>query len=220
MHKLMEEFKMTTIYNDLNQFTEYLEPANLSLHQYLLLTEEPILIHTGTVNNAENIVAQIKQLLGEKSLKYIFVSHFESDECGCLSTLVKEFPGVTTICSETTARQLYGFGITYNIAIKNPGDNLIGEGFEFEFIDYPSDTHLWGGLLFVENKRGIFFSSDLMLSFGNSHGETVESNWQESVKISGIDFIPGEQQKEKLMKDLLELNPKFIATGHGPCIKL
>lgn len=211
---------MTTIYNDLHQFTEYLEPVNLSLHQYLLLTEEPVLIHTGTVNNAQNIVAQIKQLLGEKPLKYIFVSHFESDECGCLSTLVKEFPGVTTICSETTARQLYGFGITYNIAIKKPGDKLIGNDYEFEFINYPSEMHLWDGIIFVENKRGIFFSSDLMFSFGNIHGETVESNWQAALKASGIDWIPGEHQKEKLMKDLLELSPKFIATGHGPCIKL
>jgi Uncharacterized flavoproteins len=211
---------MTAIYKDLNQFTEFIEPANLSLHQYLLLTKEPILIHTGTANNAQSLVPQIKELLGDKQLKYILVSHFEQDECGCLSTLVKEFPGVTTVCSEITAQQLYGFGITYNIEIKKLGEKLIGEDYEFEFIEYPSEMHLWNGILFVENKRGIFFSSDLMFSFGKIHGETVESNWQEAVKTSGIDWIPGEQQKEKLRKDLLELNPSFVATGHGPCIKL
>lgn len=211
---------MTTIYNDLQQFTEYLETVNLSLHQYLLLTEEPALIHTGTINNSQNISSQIKQLLGNKPLKYIFVSHFESDECGGLSTLVKEFPGVTTICSETTARQLYGFGITYNIEIKKPGDKLIGKDYEFEFINYPSEMHLWDGLLLVENKREIFFSSDLMFSFGNIHGETIESNWQEAIETSGADLIPGDKQREKLIKDLKELSPKFIATGHGPCIRL
>jgi flavorubredoxin len=218
--KIKEKFKMTTIYNDLHQFTEFIEPANLSLHQYLLLAEEPILVHTGTVSNAQNLVPQIKQLLGDKQLKYILVSHFEQDECGCLSILVKEFPGVKTICSETTARQLYGFGITYNIEIKKPGEKFIGKDYEFEFVEYPSEMHLWNGLLFAENKRGIFFSSDLMFSFGKIHGETIESNWQEAVKTSGIDWIPGETQKEKLVKDLLALSPKFIATGHGPCIKL
>ncbi len=211
---------MTTIYNGLHQFTEYLEPVNLSLHQYLLLTEEPALIHTGTVNNAQNIVAQIKQLLGEKPLKYMLVSHFESDECGCIAALVKEFPGVTTVCSETTARQLYGFGITYNIAIKKPGDKLIGKDYEFEFISYPSEMHLWDGLLFVENKRKIFFSSDLMFSFGNIHGKTIESNWEAAIETSGVDWIPGDKQREKLIKDLKEISPKFIATGHGPCIRL
>lgn len=211
---------MTTIYDNLQQFTEYLEPANLSLHQYLLLTEDPILIHTGTVNNAQNIVAQIKQLLGEKPLKYIFVSHFESDECGCLSALVKEFPGVTTVCSEITARQLYGFGITYNIAIKKPGDKLVGKDYEFEFINYPSEMHLWDGLLFAESKRGIFFSSDLMFALGNIHGESIESTWTTALQTSGINMIPDEQKREILLEDLSKLNPKFIATGHGPCIKL
>ncbi|VBB07762.1 Hypothetical protein LUCI_3027 [Lucifera butyrica] len=37
---------MTQIYNDLHQFTDYIEPINLSLHQYLLLSAEPTLIHT------------------------------------------------------------------------------------------------------------------------------------------------------------------------------
>lgn len=60
---------MTIIHNNLHQFTEYLEMADFSTHQYLLLTEEPILIHTGTARNAETIIPQIKQLLGERPLK-------------------------------------------------------------------------------------------------------------------------------------------------------
>ena len=53
-----------------------------------------------------------------------FVSHFESDECGGLSLLLKNFPQVKTICSEITARQLIGFGITDKVIVKKAGEKL------------------------------------------------------------------------------------------------
>ena len=34
---------MTQIYPDLYQFTDVIEPIKLSMHQYLLLTDEPVL---------------------------------------------------------------------------------------------------------------------------------------------------------------------------------
>ena len=211
---------MSTIYTDLHQFTEYIPPINLSLHQYLLLTEEPALIHTGTINQVKVIIPKLKQLLGNRSLKYIFVSHFESDECGGLSELIKEFPQVNAICSEVCARQLWGFAIANTVTIKKPGETLIGKGYHFEFISYPSEMHLQEGLLFMETSRGIFFSSDLMFNFGEAHGQIHESNWQAAIQASGVERVPDNGMREKLIKDLQELQPKFIATGHGPCIKL
>ncbi len=40
---------MTEIIKDLYQFTEVMEPIKLSMHQYLLMTNEPVLIQTGAV---------------------------------------------------------------------------------------------------------------------------------------------------------------------------
>ncbi|VBB09215.1 metallo-beta-lactamase [Lucifera butyrica] len=211
---------MTKIYNDLYQFTNYIEPINLSLHQYLLLSAEPALIHTGTIQQAEKLVPQIKELLGDKKLKYIFVSHFEADECGGLFLLVSEFPGVTTICSEVTARQLFGFGIMHNILIKKPGDKLSGKDYNFEFIGYPSEVHLWEGLLLRETNRNIFFSSDLMFQMGKYHAEVIERSWEDAVANCGIEFIPNKEMQDKLLNNLKSINPKFVATGHGVCIKL
>jgi len=112
---------MTEIYSDLYQFTDYIPPIQLSLHQYLLLTEEPILIHTGTIKQSETIMPQIKELFGESQLKYIFVSHFESYECGGLSVFLKEFPRAVVVRSEIAARQLYGFGYTGIVISKKNG---------------------------------------------------------------------------------------------------
>ena len=61
---------MTKIYPDLYQFTDILEPIKLSTHQYLLLTDEPVLIQTGAVPQAQASLPQIAELLGDKTLKY------------------------------------------------------------------------------------------------------------------------------------------------------
>jgi flavorubredoxin len=214
------DYKMTQIYSDLYQFTEVMEPIKLSMHLYLLLTDEPILVQTGAVSQTKATLPELKQLLGDRPLKYILVSHFESDECGGLSLVLKEYPEVVTICSEVTARQLMGFGITYNLQIKKPGDTFSGNDFDFEIINYPSEMHMWEGILFMEKKRGIFFSSDLMFGMGENHGQVIENSWEEAIKASGAERLPNLELQKKLTDDLKTLNPKFVASGHGPCIKI
>ncbi|MDF2943674.1 MAG: fold metallo-hydrolase [Herbinix sp.] len=210
---------MSIIYNDLYQFSSYIPPINLSFHQYLLLTEEPVLVHTGTITQAEKLVPQLKEVLGDKQLKYIFVSHFESDECGGLSLLLRNFPDVKTVCSEITARQLIGFGITEEIIIKKPGEKLISKDYEFEIINYPSEMHLWEGILFMENKRGIFFSGDLIFSLGDMYGQVIEGDWQKEIDNIAVIQIPNTEQRFKVQQDLSKFNPKFAAVGHGSCLK-
>jgi len=80
--------------------------------------------------------------------------------------------------------------------------------------------HLWEGLLFLENKQGIFFSSDLMFSMGKIHVEVIEKDWESAIAGSGVDLIPDVRSREKLIDDLKQISPQFVATGHGPCIKL
>jgi flavorubredoxin len=210
---------MAVIYEDLHQFSSYVPPIDLTFHQYLLLGDEPILVHTGSVQQAETLIPQLKDVLAGRTLKYIFISHFEADECGGLSLILKHFPEVRPICSEVTARQLSGFGITNNIIIKKPGEKLISNGYELEFINYPSEMHLWEGLLLMENKRGIFFSSDLVFRFGNTHGTVIEGDWQTEIENITPQQVSDPQQRAKLQDTLMQLNPKFVATGHGPCLK-
>ncbi|RII32770.1 MBL fold metallo-hydrolase [Clostridium chromiireducens] len=211
---------MTVIYNDLHQFSNYVQPINLTFHQYLLSADDPLLVHTGNIHQAEALIPQLKEALNGKELKYIFISHFEGDECGGLEIILENFPQAKPICSEVTARQLSGFGITDEFVIKRDGERLTTNEYELEFINYPSEMHLWGGLLILENKRNIFFSSDLMFNLGEASGTVVESNWDDEVNNISHEQVPDSNKRAELQQNLLKLNPKFIATGHGQCIKL
>ncbi len=210
---------MAPIFEDLYQFSSYVPPIDLSFHQYLLLTEEPLLVHTGSAQQAEALIPQLKEVLGNRQLKYFFISHFESDECGGLSLMLKHFSEAKPICSEVTVRQLSGFGITNEALVKKPGEKLTLSGCELEFISYPSEMHLWEGLLLIENKRGIFFSSDLMFRLGKTNGAVKEGDWQTEIDNISPQQISDPERKTKVQQILAKFNPKFVAVGHGPCLK-
>jgi flavorubredoxin len=211
---------MSTIYENLHQFSSYIPPIDITFHQYLLLADEAVLVHTGNMQQAEALIPKLKDILAGKTLKYIFISHFESDECGGLSVVLKHFPDAKPICSEVTARQLSGFGITNDVIIKKPGEKLITDDYELEFISYLSEMHLWEGLLLMENKKEIFFSSDLMFRLGQANGKVIDGNWQEEVDNIAPHQVPDPDKRLELQQKLSKLNPKFIATGHGPCVKI
>ncbi len=211
---------MQTIYQDLFQFSTHFAPINLSFHQYLLSTSEPLLVHTGNMQQAEALVPQLKAALTGKTLSYIFISHFEGDECGGLSHVLEHFPEAKTICSDVTARQLSSFGFNYEVIIKKPGDKLATTDYELEFISYPSEMHLWEGLLAIEHKRRIFFSSDLMINFGEAAGTVIDSDWTTEIENIKPEQVPDPERRALLQDTLEKLNPRFVATGHGPCLNL
>lgn len=72
----------------------------------------------------------------------------------------------------------------------------------------------------MENKRGIFFSSDLVFRLGKAVGEIIEGDWQ--AEINGItqEQVSDPERRTQLQKDLAKLYPKFVAVGHGPCLKI
>ena len=212
----MENIK---VFNDLHLFSSYNKLVDLSFNQYLLLGSEPLLIHTGSIDQTIELLPKIKSILGERALSYIFISHFESDECGGLRTLMDEYPQVKPICSQITARQLIGFGLANDIIIKAPNDILESEDYKLRFIGYPSEMHLWEGLVAFEENRSLLFSSDLFIRHGEIKDTIINSNWTQENREISIERIPSQTALKNLQETLANFDVKYILPGHGPCIK-
>lgn len=210
---------MTQIKNNFYQFTEYVPLMDFTIHQYLLTEETPILFAAGTVQQAEHIMPQIKEILGDKKLCYIFVSHMESDECGGISVFQEEYPDVKVICSALCARELPGFGYRGTLIPQKGGGFLEDKNLALQFFDYPSEVHLQNGIICYERNRGIFYSADLMLSFGNAGGMSKTCHWVDVVNQIDNERIPNTDKAKHLKKELLTISPRFIAVGHGFCLE-
>jgi flavorubredoxin len=201
-------------------FSSYVGPIDLSFNQYLLTAKEPLLVHTGNVVQAAELAPRLKEALDGRPLAYIFVSHFEADECGGLALLLDRFPGARPICSQVTARQLSGFGIPGDVVVKTPGEALDGDGFRLEFISYPSEAHLWEGLLAFESQRGILFSSDLFIRRGRIEEAKVSADWASEVAGITEDQVPPRAAREALQGILGNLAVQSVALGHGPVLAI
>lgn len=81
------------------------------------------------------------------------------------------------------------------------------------------EVHLQNGLVFYEEIRGVFFSSDLMQRFGDVAGKIIEGNWKDEVDAIGPERIPNAEKLLTLRENLHELPPRFIAVGHGLCVR-
>lgn len=190
----------------------------LTFNQYLLATEHPLLVHTGGNVGASQLCVQLRAALGDRELRYVFVSHFESDECGGIVTVLDAFPSAVVVCSQVTARQLAGFGLTERSLVKAPGETLdLGDG-SLSFVAYPSEMHLWEGLLAFEETRSILFSSDLIMRLGPLDHPVVKSDWVAEVEAISTERIPDPAGLEKMKRALSPLAVRLVATGHGPAL--
>lgn len=213
----MEEFRVS---NDLYLFRSSVGNVPINFNQYLLLGEEPLLVHTGSSALAAELVPRIKDILGNQCLSYIFVSHFEGDECGGINKIMESFPSAVPICSQITAREFMSFGMAYDVLVKSPGDTLETKDYKLKFLAYPSEVHLWEGLLAFETERRVLFSSDLFIHFDKLNDRVINSSIHDELNIITEQQVPNPSAMLKLKDTLLELDVKDIAPGHGPYIKL
>lgn len=205
---------MTRLTTYLWRHSTYNPYIDLTFNQYLVGEHTPVLIHTGDEHEAPSL---LKALEGRK-VSYVFVSHFESDECGSLATLLSVYPSAKVIAGEVTARQLAGFGIKGDVIIARDGDRLTFGDVELEMIAYPSEMHLWDGLLCYETKHKIFFSSDLMIRFGHSEEPSLKSDWKEEVEAISPMQVADAKRRTALQERLAPLSVALVAPGHGPVL--
>lgn len=213
----MEEIR---VFDGLHLFRSSEPNVPINFNQYLLMGDKPLLVHTGSSKQAAALIPKLKSILGNHSLAYIFISHFEGDECGGIKQIMDSFPQATPICSQITARELKSFGFEYDVIIKNPGESLETKDYKLDFISYPSEVHLWEGLLAIETERRMLFSSDLFIHFDKLNETVVNSNINDEMERITAAQIPNVEAAEKMKKTLLGYNIKDIAPGHGPFIKL
>jgi flavorubredoxin len=196
------------------------EAISLSFNQYLIDGPSTLLVHTGDVRTHQSLLAALQDVLGSRDLDYIFVSHFESDECGALAQILEVYPNAQVLTGAITARQLAGFGILAQTIILEGDQEFTADGLSFHTITYPSEMHLWDGLLLYDKERRILYSSDLMMRFGALESQTVSSSWIREIEGISEQQVPNEEKRTVLQKTLTYLQPKLVLPGHGPALDL
>ncbi|MAE11568.1 MAG: MBL fold metallo-hydrolase [Dehalococcoidales bacterium] len=193
--------------------------GGFSFNQFLILDEKNTLVHTGSAPQFSSILEKLSEVINPSDLSYIFVSHFESDECGALGEFLKLNPAITVLASAVTARQLSGFGMPAKVETVKPGESLSLGQRELRFISYPSEMHLWEGVLAYESKDKVLFSSDLFVVRGSEGGPIHKIGAAEALTINPRS-IPADEARQKCEDEIKALDISLVAVGHGPVLDL
>ena len=211
--------QMDEIMPGLYRISTAMEDGGFTFNQFLIQDEKNTLVHTGALSLFKEVSAKIGQALGTKPLDYIFISHFEADECGALCNILGLHPKAMPVCPAGTARQLQGFGTYRSPMVMKEGDELPLGRRRLQFIDYPSDVHLRPGLLAYETADRVLFSSDLFISREKVEGPVKKADFPNGLEIT-LQSIPSEEGRQKCQEAVNRLDIALIATGHGPAIDL
>jgi flavorubredoxin len=78
-------------------------PGQFSFNQYLIVDDAPMLFHTGMRQLFPLVQEAVSAVIPLQSLRYVGLSHFESDECGALNFFLSAAPRAVPVCGQVAA---------------------------------------------------------------------------------------------------------------------
>ncbi|MDO8688785.1 MAG: hypothetical protein Q7R39_02015, partial [Dehalococcoidia bacterium] len=112
-----------------------------------------------------------------------------------------------------------GFGLCRSPLVKQAGETLDLGKRRLRFLSYPSEMHLWEGLIAYEETDTILFTSDLFLRRGPSPEPMVDAQRKEFANIPA-ESIPSLEARQACQEAIDRLDVRFMALGHGPAVKI
>lgn len=198
-------------------------PGGFSFNQYLVVDDEPLLFHSGPRAMFPLVREAIESVIPVSRLRWVALSHVESDESGALNQFLRVAPEAAPLCSQVAATVSIG-----DLADRPPRALAHGEAIslgqhELVWLDAPHVPHNWEtGYLFDRTTRTLF-CGDLFTQGGHLCDPLTESDILEpseafrraSVEAGMPDFNSFAPDTRTLIARMAETLPTTLACMHG-----
>jgi flavorubredoxin len=192
-------------------------PGQFSFNQYLIVDEAPMLFHTGQRQLFPLVSEAIRAVLPIERLRYIGLSHFESDECGALNSLLAAAPEAVPVCGKLAAMISIGdFADRAPRALADGEDMSLGRH-TMRWFDTPHMPHSWECGLMMDVTTRTFFCGDLFTQGGAGEVALTEADiLGPSEKFRApMDYFAHAPQTSGILERLARENPSTLACMHG-----
>jgi flavorubredoxin len=192
-------------------------PGAFSFNQYLIVDESPMLFHTGLRKLFPLVSEAVSTVLPVERLKYIGLSHFESDECGALNDFLAVAPEAVPVCSRVAAMVS-----VEDFAVRPPRALADGEVLELgrhtvRWFDTPHMPHAWECGLMMDMSTRTFFCGDLFTQGGTGGTALTESDilGPSEAFRAPLDYFAHAPQTSAILERLAREEPATLACMHG-----
>jgi flavorubredoxin len=192
------------------------DPRGISVNQFLVKAEEPLLFHTGLRAMFPSVVEALARVVPAPRLRWVSFGHVEADECGAMNLLLAVAPA---------ARVAFGaYGSLVSLAdladrpprVLAPGEALDLGGRRVVAIPTPHAPHNAEAQVLLEETTGTLLCGDLFSQAGVGPALTGTSLVEAAIATEAAwsAAAPGPPVPTAL-RALALLRPRTLAVMHG-----
>ena len=191
--------------------------GQFSFNQYLIVDDEPLAFHTGPRQLFPLVQEAINSVMPLRTLKYVGLSHFESDECGALNAFLAAAPQAVAICSRIAAMtSVEDFADRPPRALADSEELSLGRH-TVRWFDTPHMPHAWECGLMMESSTRTFFCGDLFTQGGPGDVALTESDilGPSEAFRKPMDYFAHAPQTREMLERFAKERPTTLACMHG-----
>lgn len=192
-------------------------PGQFSFNQYLIVDDAPMVFHTGQRKLFPLVREAICAVIPIERLRYVGLSHFESDECGALNSFLAAAPEAMPVCGQLAAMVSLGdFADRAPRALADGEDLALGRH-TMRWFDTPHMPHSWECGLMLDVATRTFFCGDLFTQGGSGAVALTESDilGPSEAFRAPMDYFAHAPQTAAILERLAGEFPKTLACMHG-----
>jgi flavorubredoxin len=189
---------------------------DITVNQFLVLADEPLLFHTGLRACFPATAAAVARVLPLARLRWLSFGHVEADECGAMNQVLAAAPDATV------AFGALGCAVSLDdLADRRPRRLAPGEAMDLGgrrvvAVPTPHAPHNVEAQVLFEELTGTLLCGDLFTQLGA--GPAVTTSCLIEAALAAEDVLraaaPGEAMPDVLDR-LARLEPRTLATMHG-----
>jgi flavorubredoxin len=204
------------IYRVSTFFPTPVAPHGLTINQFVVLADEPLLFHTGMRAMFPELVASVRRVVPVERLRWVSFGHVEADECGAMNLVL-----AVAAHAEVAVGEAGWLGSVDDLTDRPvhhlaAGGKLDLGGRQVRQVPTPHAPHNTEAQVLFEETTGTLLCGDLFAQVGRGPATTT-SDLVEAVLDSEAAFpsaSPGPAVPHAL-RDLAKYEPRTLATMHG-----
>lgn len=191
--------------------------GKFNFNQYLIVDDLPMLFHSGPRQLFPFVSDAVARVVPLDKLRYVGVSHFESDECGALNQFLAVAPSAEPVCGAIAAMVSLGdYADRAPRALADAEELSLG-GRVVRWVDTPHVPHGWDCGLMMDQSTETFFCGDLFTQGGPGDVALTESDilGPSEAFRRPLDYFAHAPQTQATLERLAQQAPTTLACMHG-----
>ena len=196
--------------------SQYIVPEGVSYNSYVIMDDKITIMDTVDQRATEEWIANVKNVLKDKTPAYLVVSHMEPDHAANIQKIAEMYPEMKIIGNAKTFSmmpQFFDFDLSNRSVVVKEGEEISLGAHTLQFFMAPM-VHWPEVMVTYEKSEKILFSAD---GFGKFGALSVEADWACEARRYYFNIV-GKYgaQVQALLKKAATLDIQMICPLHGP----